>query len=206
MKKTSSDRNLGYFYEKIQSFGQQMGGVFTFPDLSNLIGSKSPVQVSKVIRRFLREGLLIKIQKNFYTTTNPNLWILACRLKPNAYVSMDSVLSKNGLIGTLPKYSVSLVYPGVPKIVKTPFGSLRFFKCKKDLFFGIQNEKNGVKVADNEKAFLDILYYYMKGNRFIIDPKVDISIWGLDQKKIQKYLLKYKNLKFRKFVEGVMRE
>jgi len=206
MKKEPSQRNLKYFDEKIQSFGRQMGGVFTFSDLWNLTGAKTSVRTSEIIRRFLREGLLTKIQQNFYTTSNPDLWVLGCRLRPTAYVSMDSVLSRNALIGTVPEYSVSLVYPGNPKTVKTPFGTLRFFKCKKDLFFGIQTEKNGVKVADNEKAFLDILYYYMKGNRFVIDPKVDISVWKLNQKKVKNYLTKYKNLKFRKFVEGVMRE
>src|SRR5215831_1168898 len=102
---------------------------------------------------------------------------------------MDSVLAKNGLVGTIPRYSVSLVYPGRKTTIETPFGSsVRYFSIRPDLIFGISTLKNGVKVADSEKAYLDLLYYYTKAARFVIDPLKDVSLWKLDLKKIKKYL------------------
>lgn len=192
--------------KRIRKMAPDLGGVFTFADLWNLIGLHSSDRTAKFIRRLVREKVLFKIRRNIYATENPDLWALASRLKPNACVSLDSVLAANGLIGTIPKWSVSLVYPGPPESIKTPFGLIRFFKIKKDLLFGFKKVKFGIAVADSEKAYLDLLYYYTKGAHFIVDPLADIDLWKLDQKKLLKYLRAYKNPKFVTFVKGVTHE
>src|SRR4030095_14611221 len=103
--------------------------------------------------------------------------------------------------------SVSVVYGGTGrKTLETAFGSLRYFSIKKDLMFGTTFLKNGVVAADSEKAYLDLLYFYMKGARFVIDPLQDVALWKLNRKKLRKYLKAYKNPKFVKFVEGLVRE
>jgi hypothetical protein len=61
-----------------------------------------------------------------------------------------------------------------------------------------------VAVADNEKAYLDLLYYYMRGYRFNIDPFIDVNVSKLDKKKYFSYLKKYKNPKFVKFAERMV--
>lgn len=119
---------------------------------------------------------------------------------------MDSVLARNGLIGTIPARSVSLIYPGNTQNIETPFGRLRFFKIKRDLIFDAQKIKGGVTVASSEKAYLDLLYYYTKGARFVIDPLRDVDLWKLDFGKLRRYLKVYRNPKFIKFVEGLIRE
>jgi len=199
--------SINTIIERINAFGPDMGGVLSFADLWNLLGLKSSDRVAKVVDRLMREKVLFKIQRNVYATKNPDLWILASRLKKGSYISMDSVLAKNALIGTIPTYTVSSVYAGAGrKTVETPFGSLRYFSIKKDLIFGISRLKNGVEVADSEKAYLDLLYFYMKGARYVIDPQRDVSLWKLDLKKLKKYLKAYKNPKFVSFVEGLIRE
>ncbi|HEX5036824.1 MAG TPA: type IV toxin-antitoxin system AbiEi family antitoxin domain-containing protein [bacterium] len=192
--------------KKIQTFAPQLNGVFSFADLWVLLGLKTSDRTAKAVARLIREKVLFKIRRNIYATDKPDLWTLASRLKENAYVSMDSVLAKNGLIGTVPTYSVSLVYPGPPETIKTPFGLLRFFKIKKDLLFGFQREAQGIRIADSEKAYLDILYYRSKGATFVVDPISDIDTQKLDLKKLRKYLRAYKNPKFVAFVKGQIRE
>jgi hypothetical protein len=59
-------------------------------------------------------------------------------------------------------------------------------------------------MADTEKAFIDLLYFYVKGARFLIDPLKDVNIEKLDRKKLLAYLKKYKNPKFVKFVKGFL--
>ncbi|MBI4374633.1 MAG: hypothetical protein HY542_07125 [Deltaproteobacteria bacterium] len=201
-----SELSLLRITERVRRMAPQMGGVFIFADLWNLIGLQSSDRTAKVVARLVREGVLFKIRRNIYVTEDPDLWALASRLKPNARVSMDSVLARNGLIGTVPKGSVSLVYPGPPETVKTPFGLLRFFKIKKDLLFGCKKMKYGIPVADSEKAYLDILYYHVRGARFVVDPVTDIDLWKLNRKKIRRYLGAYKNPKFVAFVEGLIDE
>ncbi len=192
--------------EKISRFSADMGGVFTFADLWNLIGLNSADRTVKIVNRLIREGVLFKVQRGICVTKDADLWVLACRLKQNVCISMDSVLSKNGLIGTIPERSVSLTYPGNTQTLKTPVGRIRFFKIKKELIFGTLRGPNGIIVADNEKAYLDLLYYYNKGGQFVADPLKDVSLWKLDLKKVKRYLRSYKNPKFRKFVEGLIHE
>ncbi|HCU24771.1 MAG TPA: hypothetical protein DF383_07120 [Deltaproteobacteria bacterium] len=192
---------------RIQKLGPELGGVFSYGDLCNLIGSGSELQNKRTIKRLIQEGILFKIQRGFYTTADPDLWQLGCRLQKNAYVSMDSVLAKNLLIGTMPRRSVSLVYSGIGrKILETPVGTLSFFSIKKELIFGLARQKNGVAVADSEKAYLDLLYFYAKGARFVIHPLQEVDLSKLDRRKLEKYLKKYRNPRFVAFVKGCIHD
>ncbi len=204
-----NDVSIIHLSDKIRGFAPDFGGVFSFADLWHLIGLQSSDRVSKIVKRLIKEGLLYKIRRDTYIVKgkeDPDLWVLASRLKKDGYVSMDSVLSQNGLIGTVPIRSVSFIYSGNTQKIETPFGQIRYFKSKKDRFFGTNTIKNGVVVADNEKAYLDMLYYHVRGARFVADPLQDVDLWKLDSSKIKKYLLFYKNQKFRKFVEGIIHE
>lgn len=189
--------------ERVNKLGPTLGGVFSYGDLSNLIGSGSEQQNKRVINRLVREGILFKIQRGFYVTREPDLWQLGCRLQKSAYVSMDSILAKNLLIGAMPQRTVSLVYQGIGRrVLETPVGTVRFFSIKKDLVFGTSRLSNGVTVADSEKAYLDLLYYYVKGARFAINPLQEVNLKKLDPVKLQKYLKKYRNPRFVAFVKG----
>ena len=116
---------------------------------------------------------------------------------------MDSLLAKNGLIGTIPEKMISAVTRRPRReIIKTPFGSIRYFSIKKELFFGLAPYRQGIRVADNEKAYLDLLYYYTKGARFVIDPLQEVNVQKLNRRKINLYLKRYRNPKFVRFVQG----
>ena len=197
-------RRLSALIEKINRFAPDLGGGFTFTDLWNLIGLSSSDRTAKVIHRLIRDQAIVKIRRGIYTTRDPDLWVLASHLKEKTCISMDSVLARNGLIGTLPLRSVSVTYPGNPQTIETPFGRIRYFKIKSDLRFGTIQKKNGVVWADNEKAYLDLLYYHTKGARFAIDPTQDVSLWKLQRGTLKKYLKCYRNPKFRKFVERLI--
>ena len=189
--------------ERINRLGPLSGGIFSYADLFSLIGASSPLQNKRVIKRLIKEKIIFKIKRGFYTTKNPDLWILACRMKKEAVISMDSVLAKNGLIGTIPEQSVSAVIPGGRReIIETPFGSIRYFSIKKELLFGFLPFPQGIRAADNEKAYLDLLYFYTKGARFVIDPLQEVNLRKLDRQKIKLYLKRYKNPKFVRFVKG----
>lgn len=192
--------------EQIKRFASDMGGVFLFADLWNLMPFRASGRVAKVLERLVREKVLFKIRRGVYSSPEADLWVVASRMKENGYVSMDSVLARNGLIGTVPSRSVSFVYPGPTQSKDTPFGRIRYFKIKRELIFGVSRGKHGVQSADNEKAYLDMLYYHLHGNRFVADPLRDVDLKQLDLKRIKRYLDAYGNPKFKKFVEGVMNE
>lgn len=202
----SSNGSWPLWLERIGRFAAQQGGVFSYADLFNLLAAGSELQNKRIVQRLLREGVLRKVQRGFYTTGAVDLWALASRLKSGAYISMDSVLAKNGLVGTVAEGSISAVRPGgVGGQVETATGLLRYFGIQRDLAFGFSTRPDGVAVADSEKAFLDLLYYYQKGARFVFDPRSEVRVGKLDPKRLKKYLKSYRNPKFLKFVEGVLR-
>jgi len=50
---------------------------------------------------------------------------------------------------------------------------------------------NGKRVANKEKAFLDVLYYYYKGKTFSFNPDTDVNIEDVDMTVIDSCLKKY---------------
>jgi hypothetical protein len=72
----------------------------------------------------------------------------------------------------------------------------------RELFFGFAIKK-GIAIADNEKAFLDLLYYHLRGYRFAFDPRSEIDVDQLDKNRLNRYLKKYQNPKFVSFAKGV---
>lgn len=194
--------NMALLVERVARMAPAMGGVFSSSDLANLIEAGSDLKNSRTIQRLVREGILFRVQRGIYTTKTPDLWLLAARLNEACYISMDSVLARNGLIGTVPDRSVSAVQPARNRVLDVPGGSINFYSISRNLMFGCRRSNNGVAVADSEKAFLDLLYYYTKGARFVVDPLTEVNLERLDRTKIKRYLKAYMNPKFVKFVRG----
>ena len=194
-------------FEKISRFADAAGGVFSYAELSNIVASGSPVTNSRVIKRLVKEGVLIKIQRGIYVTKSFELTVLSSRIVPASYISMDRALAFHGLIGTVPAGAVSAVCAGIrPKRIKTPKGDIIYCSISRELFFGFERQRNGVAIANPEKAFLDTLYFYTKGKRFVIDPLKEINIDKLNKKVLETYLKRYKNPKFINFVKRIVYE
>lgn len=206
MKNKNYNQIFPTILERIASFSKVMGGVYLQSDLTNLICLRSRLATARLLNRLVNAGVVLRVQRGIYRTKEFDLWQLAGRIVPKSYVSMDSVLARNGLIGSVPEFSLSAVHTGRGRTIKTGPWRIRFHSISKDLFFGFQSNTKGVRVADSEKAFLDMLYFYTKGVRFVIDPLQEIDISKLNRQKIFQYLTQYKNPKFVKFVKGVLDE
>jgi len=193
--------------KKVEKLSPGVGGIFSYADLSNIIATGSVVGNSRIISKLVGESILTKIQRGLYTAPEFDLWLLASRIEPDCYISMDTVLAEQAIIGTVPRRVVSAVIVDKRKRrVATPRGEIVFHSIKKDLFFGVSTKSSGVVVATPEKAYVDLLYFYQKGTRFAIDPLREVNISKLDWDIIRKYLAAYKNPKFIKFVEGLLRD
>lgn len=180
-------------------------GVFSISDISNLMPIGPALAVNRTVDRLVKAGTLIKIQRGLYVTPQFDLGALSRRIAPKSYVSMDTVLARNGLIGTVSKYSFSVIDIRRGRTIKTPRGPIRFYAIQPDLRFGFEYQ-GAVAFADSEKAFLDILYFYTKGHRFVTDPRNEVDVSKLNRKKINEYLRHYKNPKFIQFVKGLLNE
>lgn len=196
--------NIANAIEKILEFGVQAGGVFSSSDLASIIAGGSDLYNQRMIGRLVRAGIISRVRKGLYVTKNCDLWILSARISEKAYVSMDSALARHGLTGSVPQRSLSIVYCGRKRTVDAPCGSIHFYSIAPEFYFGFSRLSSGANLADPEKAFIDLLYFYVKGAHFLIDPLKDVNIGKLNRKRLFEYLKKYKNPKFVKFVKGVL--
>jgi hypothetical protein len=106
-----------------------------------------------------RAGLLVPIRRG--------LWSLESKVDPftlpehltapfPAYVSLQSALYAHGMISQIPQvvYVASLTRP---QRIKTSVATFSVHRIPPELFGGFQ-ERNGAKIAEPEKALVDLLY------------------------------------------------
>lgn len=187
--------------ERLMELAPQMEGVFSAADLANIIMGGSNLYNQRVIKKLVQSGIIFRVLKGLYVAKNCDLWTLSERISENSYVSMDSALAKLGLTGSVPQRSLSVVYNGRKRTIKTPSGNINFYSISPEFYFGFSRLTSGVNLAEPEKAFIDMLYFYVKGTRFLIDPLNDVNIKKFNNKKLLMYLKKYKNPKFVSFVK-----
>ncbi len=200
--------NSGYsvvdLVEKVGNSAAALGGVFTYSDFFNMLPLETERKIQRFTARLINKGIITKVKRGVYAVKNPDLWVLASRISPKGYISGDNILAKNGLTGTIPAKRVIIVSPLPRRVYESPFGSVYSLQIKKELMFGFTSREKGVRVADNEKAFLDLVYFYQRGMRFVASPYEGIDLWKLDKKKLAKYLTAYRDKKFTNFVERIL--
>lgn len=187
----------------VQKFSPQQRGVFTTSDLRSLFKTTNRVDLYRRIRQLQETGVLQKFCRGIYTTGEADLARISQRISPESYASLATILAKNLLIGTIPKRTFYAVKPGRTKKYKGKEATILQFGVVKHLFFGFEMVK-GIRYADKEKALLDTLYFYQKGERFFFNIYEDINFIDLDRKKIERYLQHYRNSKFKSFVKGLL--
>ena len=137
-----------------------------------LAGDVDPAGVRKQLSRWTKAGRVLQLRRGLYALAppyqklKPHPFLVANRLEPGSYVSLQSALAHYGLI---PEYVpvVTSVGPGRPKLRKTPLGVFILRHIKSDLLFGYDRVEVGPSldatsqlafIATPEKALLDLLY------------------------------------------------
>ena len=189
--------------KKIEELAPDMGGVFLTSDLKSIFRNQSPSNFFNLLKSLQNFGVISRFVKGVYIYEIFDSEMLSAKIEPSAYISMGTILSKNGLIGSVPKRLVSAVKVGRNRVYKNAELKIKHFGISEHLYFGFKKE-NGIKKADNEKAYLDILYYSMKGNKYLFNPTADVDLGQLDMKKCFQYLKKYKNKRFISYCREIL--
>lgn len=198
MKKVSSEDND---ILKIQKISDDLQGVFKISDLHIMLKSKNLATLHNRINRLENIGVLQRFCRGIYIAKNFSKETLSSTINPSAYISLGSILAKNGLIGTVPINRIFAVRVGRIRNYISPDLAISHFGISSHLYFGFEKKK-GILYADNEKAYIDTLYYSMKGHKFSFDPLSDVDVTQLNRKVFYNYLSKYKNKRFVKFCKG----
>lgn len=191
-------------YTLIQEWAPKMNGVFTCNDLRILLNQQNDVILHRQIKNLEEGGVLRRFKKGFYTVKEFDPKVLACRMYPDAYISLGSILAEKLLIGSVPAKTTYAVKTGRARMFSGSGMTISYFGISPGLLFGYSVD-NGVRRATAEKAFLDTLYFHQKGRRFSFDFYTDVDTTRLDIKLIKSWLPKYKNGRFISFVKDVLR-
>ena len=189
--------------QKLLEFAPKVGGVFSLSELSSLFDMASQQMLWIKIRQFEDAGLLKRYSRGIYVTQNFDRMILSAKVRTESYVSFGSALAFYKLIGTESPFLVSCVVYSRASEYKGDV-NLSYSQISKNLYFGTTILENGVRIADAEKAVLDTLYFYQHKKRFYFNIFQDIHFSALSKEKVDSYLERYANPKFKAFVRNTV--
>ena len=170
---------------KINILLKQDQKIFHTRDLAILWQITNPNTLYTTIKRYVKSGILIQVQKGLYSVI-PLKQIDPVRLGLSlihdyAYLSAETVLVKAGIIFQSSNY-ITLISNKSKRL--NSFENYYLIRQMKNQFLynslGIE-DKNGIKTASLERAVADLLYFNPK---FYFDNQKAIN-WKL-VKKIQK--------------------
>ena len=138
-----------------------------FPSALLLAGEVSTAQVRLQLSRWVKSGRLLQLRRGLYSLApmwrkvEPHPFLVANRLQPGSFVSLQSALAFHGVI---PEHVpvVTSVGPGRPETVHNPLGAFQFKHLTGTLFFGYSRMEVATRqlafVASPEKALLDLIH------------------------------------------------
>lgn len=111
-------------------------GFFTTHELSLLLGRDTNSSIRKYLHKAVKEGVLKKVARDLYCsevagfsdTLSGTLERIATKLYPShfMYVSLESELSRLGVISQIPIKHLTVMTVGPANRVSTPFGDIEF--------------------------------------------------------------------------------
>jgi len=132
-----------------------------------LAGDVDPADVRRQLSRWTRAGRLHQLRRGLYALAppfqkvRPHPFLVANRLVPGSYVSLQSVLAQHSLIPEYVPVTTSIT-TGRPGRWDTPVGVYDFRHLQLDLFTGfLKTDLGGGQeafLATAEKALLDLVY------------------------------------------------
>lgn len=142
------------------------------------------------LTRLVDKKVIKRICRGYYANpfSLPTIEEISAQIYKPSYVSLESVLSNNGILSQIPQ-ALTCVTTKTPRVFDTAFGTIEYRQIKKAYFWGLYKEGNYL-IAEPEKALVDFIYFKKKK-----DVKRSISgldLRGLNGKKLKTYAGKMK--------------
>lgn len=180
--------------------GKDVGGVLSLMELSSVFNECSKAALHGVVKKFIDAGILKRYCREIYTLADFDSMVLSAKVRRNSYVSLASALAAHRLIGTESPFHVFCI---VPNKAAKYFGepNISYYKLTDELCFGYEPNCRGFQLAAPEKAVIDTLYFYLRGEKYYFNIFADVNYRSLNKKKFFEYLSRYRNPKFKTFAE-----
>ncbi|MEK7850034.1 MAG: type IV toxin-antitoxin system AbiEi family antitoxin domain-containing protein [Candidatus Omnitrophota bacterium] len=147
------------------------GRIVSFEQLQAILKQNYSTAAAKNrISRLSKLGWLMRIKKGLYTVVSDigsrgledvSLYGISKALNKNSYVSFENALRFHGMFDQMLSTLGAVTFDRA-RHYKLKDAEVRFFKIKKNLYFGFSEERSdvgSVNIAHKEKAILDILYF-----------------------------------------------
>jgi predicted transcriptional regulator of viral defense system len=132
-----------------------------------LSGNVNPREIHRQLSRWRQAGKIYQLRRGLYCLAppfqkvNPHPFLVANRLLPGSYVSLQSALAYYGMIPEYVPVTTSIT-TSRPAQWETPLGVFDFRHIQVDFFLGYRfvdlDEKQQAFIATSEKALLDLIY------------------------------------------------
>ncbi len=196
MKLVSDSRTL----KQLQA---PQAGVFSTADLRAALAEPHSSAFARRIDHLIEEQILWRFTRGFYVAADFDLSVLSQRIAPTSCISFETVLASGLVIGTNPSKRIIATKVGPARSYSARGFEIEHLSISSHLAFAWR-QQSGVRLADKEKAVLDVLYFHLRGRRYAFDIYSDLNLAKLDMDRISKYLSHYRNPKFVAFVRNVL--
>ncbi len=187
----------------LNQLAESQRGVFTTADLQAAFAEPNRAAIWRRIDAQQRIGSIQRFCRGFYVTENFDPAVLSQRLDPESVISFETVLARALVIGVDPKNRIRATQLGRPRTYSALGYQIEHFRLTPSLAFGWK-VKDGVKMANTEKAVLDVLYFHLRGVRFAFDIYSDLNLAQVNLSLLREYLPRYRNPKFVAFAKNLL--
>jgi len=163
--------------------------IFQFNHLK-LLTEMSSHSLRISLSRLKQKGLIRRICRGFYANpfNLPSLKEISSKIYQPSYISLETVLSEEGIISQVPLV-LTCITLRLPRKFNTSFGTIMYHQVKKEIFMGYKDQ-GGYFWAEKEKAFLDWIYLYKR--RYKVFPSLDeVMIEDLNIRKLKVYAFSF---------------
>jgi predicted transcriptional regulator of viral defense system len=180
-----------------------------------LAGRQNPAYIQRQLAEWVRAGKLWQLRRGLYAPAPPyqkvapHPFLVANRLVPGSYVSLQSALAYYGLI---PEYvpAVTSVNTRRPGRWMTPIAPFIYHRIAPALFFGYERlnvgEDQAAFVASPEKALLDLTYLQPGGDAPVYLSSLRLqNLEQLDLDRLRHLAERAAKPKLRRAAEAIIR-
>ena len=161
--------------------------IFHFNHLKMFGGMKNHT-LRVALKRLVDKKVIKRICRGYYANpfSLPTIEEISAQIYKPSYVSLESVLSNNGILSQIPQ-ALTCVTTKTPRVFNTVFGTIEYRQIKKTYFWGLYKEGNYL-IAEPEKALADFIYFKKKKDvkRFLSQ----LVLRDIDRKKLKNYAKK----------------
>lgn len=143
--------------------------------LRGLLGVKSERTYYRIVNDFIKNNVLVSIEKNKYCVTGKNVdtFEIANFLYQPSYISLETALNYWGVLSQFPFEITNIT--SKKNIVKIFNDKVYNYSHITPKYFGMFTKKNNVLVALPEKALFDQIYLASKGIKTINFNEYDLK-------------------------------